>query len=144
MSISKELPVTGYIKMVDIWMIFTMTYPFLVIILQTLKQICKEKEEDYKYNTRNTHDGIKETFRFALNCYIVIMHCVFSVSYHKRKIQMDIVDALKMWSKLQNWFQNIISYGIPIYGFLFTLIYIVSATYAYIFPNLDELLICKA
>ena len=31
MGISQSLPQTGYVKMVDIWMIFTMSYPFFVI-----------------------------------------------------------------------------------------------------------------
>ena len=31
MGISQSLPQTGYVKMVDIWMIFTMSYPFMVI-----------------------------------------------------------------------------------------------------------------
>ena len=38
MGISKELPVTGYVKMVDTWMIFAMSYPFLVIVVQCLKE----------------------------------------------------------------------------------------------------------
>ena len=31
MGISQSLPQTGYVKMIDIWMIFTMSYPFFVI-----------------------------------------------------------------------------------------------------------------
>ena len=31
MGIAQSLPRTGTVKMVDIWMIFTMSYPFLVI-----------------------------------------------------------------------------------------------------------------
>ena len=34
MGVYNSLPETGYIKMVEIWMIFTMSYPFLVILLQ--------------------------------------------------------------------------------------------------------------
>ena len=29
---------TGYIKMIDIWMIFTMAYPFVVIALQCFQK----------------------------------------------------------------------------------------------------------
>ena len=39
MGISQSLPMTGYIKMIDIWMIFTMSYPFLVISLHCLQQV---------------------------------------------------------------------------------------------------------
>ena len=34
------LPTTGYIKMIDIWMIFTMAYPFLIISLHCIKEVC--------------------------------------------------------------------------------------------------------
>ena len=43
MGISQSLPVTGYIKMIDIWMIFTMSYPFTVIILHCLEKINEER-----------------------------------------------------------------------------------------------------
>ena len=38
MAISDSLPMTGYIKMIDIWMIFTMSYPFVVITLHCLEK----------------------------------------------------------------------------------------------------------
>ena len=40
MGISSMLPTTGYIKMIDIWMIFTMAYPFLIISLHCIKEVC--------------------------------------------------------------------------------------------------------
>lgn len=40
-GISKDLPITGYIKMIDVWMIFTISYPFLEIVLHALKEVCK-------------------------------------------------------------------------------------------------------
>ena len=47
MGISQSLPMTGYIKMIDIWMIFTMSYPFLVISLHCLQQVTfKSSPED--------------------------------------------------------------------------------------------------
>ena len=39
MGVSKELPVTGYIKMVDVWMIFTISYPFLQISLHSMMEV---------------------------------------------------------------------------------------------------------
>ena len=44
MGISQSLPMTGYIKMIDIWMIFTMSYPFVVITLHCLQMVSVEKE----------------------------------------------------------------------------------------------------
>ena len=40
MGISNSLPKTGYMKMIDIWMIFTMSYPFIVITLHCFQQVC--------------------------------------------------------------------------------------------------------
>ena len=39
MGISQFLPVTGYIKMIDIWMIFTISYPFIVITLHCFQKV---------------------------------------------------------------------------------------------------------
>ena len=35
---------TGYIKMIDIWMIFTMSYPFVVISLHCFQRMSVRKE----------------------------------------------------------------------------------------------------
>ena len=43
MAISDSLPMTGYIKMIDIWMIFTMSYPFVVITLHCLEKIIVDR-----------------------------------------------------------------------------------------------------
>ena len=42
MGISSTLPSTGYIKLIDIWMIFTMTYPFFIIISQCIKEVSSQ------------------------------------------------------------------------------------------------------
>ena len=39
MGLAKDLPQTGYIKMIDVWMIFTITYPFLQILMHSLKEV---------------------------------------------------------------------------------------------------------
>ena len=44
MGISQSLPMTGYIKMIDIWMIFTMSYPFVVISLHCFQRMSVRKE----------------------------------------------------------------------------------------------------
>ena len=38
LGISAMLPITSYVKMIDIWMIFTMIFPLLVISLHTYKE----------------------------------------------------------------------------------------------------------
>ena len=41
MGLSQSLPVTSYIKMIDIWMLFTMTIPFLEVVLHTAHEVFK-------------------------------------------------------------------------------------------------------
>jgi len=42
-GISSTLPTTSYVKMIDIWMIFTMTFPLLEVALHTYKETLKLK-----------------------------------------------------------------------------------------------------
>ena len=41
MGLSQSLPVTSYIKMIDIWMLFTMIIPFLEVVLHTTHEVFK-------------------------------------------------------------------------------------------------------
>ena len=41
MGLSESLPVTSYIKMIDIWMLFTMTIPFLEVVMHTTNELFK-------------------------------------------------------------------------------------------------------
>ena len=43
LGISQSLPSTSYIKLIDIWMIFTMIYPFAETLLVCLKDVVKTK-----------------------------------------------------------------------------------------------------
>ena len=42
MGLSQTLPVTSYFKMIDIWMLFTMTVPFLEVVLHTTREVFKK------------------------------------------------------------------------------------------------------
>merc|ERR1712155_192070 len=44
MGLSQTLPVTSYFKMIDIWMLFTMTVPFLEVVLHTTKEVFKKSK----------------------------------------------------------------------------------------------------
>ena len=47
MGLSETLPVTSYFKMIDIWMLFTMTVPFLEVVLHTVKEVFKKSKPAY-------------------------------------------------------------------------------------------------
>ena len=42
MGLSQTLPVTSYFKMIDIWMLFTMTVPFLELVFHTSNMMFKK------------------------------------------------------------------------------------------------------
>ena len=44
MGISSSLPLTAAVKMIDIWMIFTMMYPFTGVMLQSYLQVRPSKD----------------------------------------------------------------------------------------------------
>ena len=54
-GISQTLPTTAYIKMIDVWMIFTMILPFLEVSFHACKQIMKQS------GTRKTTGKPKKT-----------------------------------------------------------------------------------
>ena len=58
MSISDSLPMTGYIKMIDIWMIFTMSYPFVVIAMHCLEKIIVDRGSR-KINVKSAGESLK-------------------------------------------------------------------------------------
>ena len=47
LGLSQSLPVTSYIKMIDIWMLFTMTIPFLEVVLHTTNEVFKRPRENH-------------------------------------------------------------------------------------------------
>ena len=44
MGLSQTLPVTSYFKMIDIWMLFTMTIPFIEVVLHTTSDMFKKSK----------------------------------------------------------------------------------------------------
>ena len=86
MGLSESLPVTSYIKMIDIWMLFTMTIPFLEVIMHTTNEVFKrppgpdkqvavvrvkpaeqnEEEEEPKASSRVSSKLVRLTSRLIL------------------------------------------------------------------------------
>ena len=44
-SVSNQLPKTSYIKMMDVWLIFNLTVPFVEVLLHTYKDGLREEKE---------------------------------------------------------------------------------------------------
>ena len=86
MGLAQSLPVTSYIKMIDIWMLFTMTVPFLEVVLHTTNEVFKrspgpdkqvdvvrvkpaeqnEEEEEPKASSRVSSKLVRLTSRLIL------------------------------------------------------------------------------
>ena len=99
MGISQSLPTTGYIKMIDIWMIFTMSCPFLVITFHACLEvvshmfniekwqfcftfkILKEKKKTYLAKKININAGQLQQLLCQINNFITL----FSSHTSKRK-----------------------------------------------------------
>ena len=47
MGLSQTLPVTSYFKMIDVWMLFTMTVPFLEVVCHTTNEVFKKSREAF-------------------------------------------------------------------------------------------------
>ena len=44
LGISQSLPSTSYIKLIEVWMLFTMIYPFAEIVVLCLEDMLKAKQ----------------------------------------------------------------------------------------------------
>ena len=44
LGLSQSVPITSYIKMVDVWMLFTMTIPFLEVVYHTSNEMFKQSD----------------------------------------------------------------------------------------------------
>ena len=87
---TQSLPTTAYIKMIDIWMIFMMMYPFFVVSLYTVMEVLKNKKnksqvkqaagewinKEDKYNTRMIR-MVSWTLDWGLPCLVTTFIIIF-------------------------------------------------------------------
>ena len=73
-SVMAKLPATSYVRMVDIWLIFTQLYPFLEVVLYTIIELYNEEEV-------TNHHGFKKDIPEEQR-HVVHVHHVFSTSYY--------------------------------------------------------------
>ena len=69
-SISTNLPPTAYIKMIDIWLLFSLLKPFVDIIVQTYIETLRDHPDDSKGEEeepkKNAWIGQKESSEVAM------------------------------------------------------------------------------
>ena len=44
-NVSNNLPKTSYMKMVDVWLLFNLLYPFIVVLIHTYMDTLRNDEE---------------------------------------------------------------------------------------------------
>ena len=58
-SISNNLPKTAYVKMMDVWLLFNLSKPFIDIILQTYMEYLRVDKNDRGINKHGEEQCIK-------------------------------------------------------------------------------------
>ena len=92
-SISNSLPKTSYMKMVDVWLLFNLLYPFLVVLLHTYMDTLRSEEGEENMeqdtSTKTKKDGSKidkKSRRLALMQRVSIVYmpacCLFFASMY--------------------------------------------------------------
>ena len=72
---------TGYIKMIDIWMIFTISYPFVVITLHCLDRMVTERgtrriNVESSGKKGNLIPSTKKTIKLCTKTFFFVSHTI--------------------------------------------------------------------
>ena len=77
---------TAYIKMIDTWMIFTMFYPFSVVILYSILQFLNTRNQDIPISMKSEENGgkirqVTEIVNFLLDYGLPIIVLIFMMIF---------------------------------------------------------------
>ena len=58
-SVSNSLPKTSYMKMMDVWLLFNLLYPFVVVLIHTRMDTLRDNgdEEEFANSSTMVEDG---------------------------------------------------------------------------------------
>ena len=142
-----KLPATSYVRMVDIWLIFTQLYPFLEVILYTIIELYNEEEETNHHGFKR---DIPETqrqkgkWKIIYILYLYIITYVFRIKppilgffqwtqtytkFQKVLVSMKVFQRYYMDQTYRNIFLE--SKVVPTFALLFTMAYWSAAVYCY-------------
>ena len=108
LGISQSLPVTSYVKMVDIWMLFTLTVPFLEVVLHTCTEVMARPGAPQFYPDGRVHQ-------------VKPAHQLLPPRYKPISVWMGVVGRLLL----------------PILSFIFTAIFWVVGLCVSYWPNIQ-------
>ena len=64
-DVSNNLPKTSYMKMIDVWLLFTLLQPFIVVLINTYMDTLREQDEKKELLGQNTKK-LNSLRRFAI------------------------------------------------------------------------------
>ena len=75
-GVSNSLPMTAYIKMIDIWMILIMMYPFSVVTLYSVIEFIKDDNTPVRLKEKNKTLRRETSTKIVHSCvwYTILKH----------------------------------------------------------------------
>ena len=64
-DVSNNLPKTSYMKMIDVWLLFTLLQPFVVVLINTYMDTLREEDEKKELEGQNAKK-LNSLRRFAI------------------------------------------------------------------------------
>ena len=61
-SVSNNLPKTSYMKMIDVWLLFNLLYPFVIVLIHTRMDSLRENEDEGEMDNTVSGDTTKVNF----------------------------------------------------------------------------------
>ena len=80
LGVLQSLPLTAYIKMVDLWLLCMMLYPFFLVILLSAEKFLRKSDDkiDSKINGLTKNRGLKISL---LDWGLPLVLCIFIIVY---------------------------------------------------------------
>ena len=89
-GVTQSLPMTAYIKMIDIWMILMMLYPFFVVTLYTVMEVLRNNKSKIKVKKSSgewidkedqTYKWTMRTVSYLLDWGLPVLVTIFIIIY---------------------------------------------------------------
>jgi len=61
-SVSNNLPKTSYMKMIDVWLLFNLLYPFVIVLIHTRMDSLRENENEGEVDNDMSDATVKVKF----------------------------------------------------------------------------------
>ena len=80
-----RVPRTGYMKLIDIWQLASLTLPFAFVILHTLMENFKQKRLNGSLNNEAKYDRLLKFIRFSTTYGVTFAYILFIIGFFGMK-----------------------------------------------------------